>query len=144
MLAGPDTSTEIDSRAYRRARSLGLPNCRLCLLSVPASRGRSHGPHSATHSASALHYPVTLVTLSYLLQELFKALKARGVPGDWQHVLDQIGMFSFTGLTKPQVDNMIKKWHVYLTADGRISMAGLNAHKCVYLAEAMDDSVRTC
>lgn len=35
-------------------------------------------------------------------------------------------MFSYTGLTKPQVDNMINKWAVYMTGDGRISMAGLS------------------
>jgi aspartate aminotransferase, cytoplasmic len=77
------------------------------------------------------------------LQALFDELKAQAVPGDWQHILNQIGMFSFTGLSKPQVDNLTKKWHVYLTADGRISMAGLNAKKCKYLAEAMKDSVES-
>jgi aspartate aminotransferase, cytoplasmic len=78
------------------------------------------------------------------VQELFNALQALGVPGDWNHILNQIGMFSFTGLTKPQVENMIRKWHVYMTADGRISMAGLNAQKCKYLVEAMQDSVASC
>jgi len=39
------------------------------------------------------------------------------------------------------VQNLTKKWHVYLTADGRISMAGLNARKCKYLAGAILDSV---
>lgn len=77
------------------------------------------------------------------MQALFDELKAQAVPGDWQHILNQIGMFSFTGLSKPQVDNLTKKWHVYLTADGRISMAGLNAKKCKYLAEAMKDSVES-
>jgi aspartate aminotransferase, cytoplasmic len=82
-----------------------------------------------------------LRTDSRVAQELFKALGDLGVPGNWQHILDQIGMFSYTGLTKPQVENLIKKWHIYLTGDGRISMAGLNARKCKYLAEAMQDSV---
>lgn len=104
-----------------------------------------------------------------------------GAPGDWGHILKQIGMFSFTGLTKvggrlelqggcvreaagrgqgalassvrpsvtatlpgpcpcrprrpcllsttlpqAQVENMTAKWHVYMTMDGRISMAGLS------------------
>lgn len=53
-------------------------------------------------------------------------------------------MFSYTNLNKAQVENMVSKWHVYMTSDGRISMAGLNARKCVYLAEAIDDSVRNC
>lgn len=39
-------------------------------------------------------------------QELFNALKARntplpnGQPGEWTHIVNQIGMFSFTGLTR--------------------------------------------
>lgn len=33
-------------------------------------------------------------------QELFRALQQVGAPGSWNHILDQIGMFSFTGLTK--------------------------------------------
>ena len=31
--------------------------------------------------------------------ELFQRLKANGTPGDWSHVIKQIGMFSYTGLT---------------------------------------------
>eukprot|EP01025_Chloroclados_australasicus_P012952 TRINITY_DN16198_c1_g1_i1.p1 TRINITY_DN16198_c1_g1~~TRINITY_DN16198_c1_g1_i1.p1 ORF type:complete len:461 (+),score=65.19 TRINITY_DN16198_c1_g1_i1:153-1535(+) len=73
--------------------------------------------------------------------ELYNSLQAKGVPGDWNHILKQIGMFSYTGLNKQQVENLIKNWHVYLTADGRISMAGLNKRKCQYLAEAIADSV---
>lgn len=85
-----------------------------------------------------------LDNLHLSLQALFGELKALDVPGDWQHILNQIGMFSFTGLSKPQVENLTKKWHVYLTEDGRISMAGLNARKCKYLAEAIKDSVASC
>ena len=53
-------------------------------------------------------------------------------------------MFSYTGLTRPQVARMTDTWHVYMTADGRISMAGLNAAKCGYLADAIGDAVRSC
>lgn len=36
-------------------------------------------------------------------QKLVDALRAAGAPGGWHHVVNQIGMFSFTGLTPPQV-----------------------------------------
>lgn len=39
-----------------------------------------------------------------------------------------------------QSDNMTNKWHVYMTKDGRISLAGLSAAKCDYLADAIIDS----
>ena len=37
-----------------------------------------------------------------------------------------VGMFSFTGLKPEQVDKLAQKASIYLTRDGRISMAGLN------------------
>lgn len=33
-------------------------------------------------------------------------------------------MFCFTGLTPQQVGRLVKEKHVYLTSNGRISMAG--------------------
>lgn len=35
---------------------------------------------------------------------------------------------------------MTKKWHVYMTKDGRISLAGLSSAKAEYLADAIIDS----
>jgi aspartate/tyrosine/aromatic aminotransferase len=40
-------------------------------------------------------------------------------PGSWDHITEQIGMFSYTGLSKAQCENMTRKWHVYMTMDGR-------------------------
>ncbi|WZZ76457.1 hypothetical protein YC2023_087827 [Brassica napus] len=37
-------------------------------------------------------------------------------------------------------DNMTNKWHVYITKDGRISLAGLSTAKCEYLADAIINS----
>jgi aspartate aminotransferase len=73
---------------------------------------------------------------------LHSALNQLDVPGNWDHIIQQIGMFSYTGLTKPQCEVLTRKWHVYLTMDGRISMAGLSASKTRYLAEAIKDAVQ--
>ncbi len=73
---------------------------------------------------------------------LYASLVKKNAPGSWTHVTDQIGMFSFTGLNPRQVENMTNKWHVYMTADGRISLAGLSGDKCDYLADAIIDSVK--
>jgi hypothetical protein len=45
-------------------------------------------------------------------------------PGTWDHITNQIGMFSYTGLTKVQCQNMTNKWHVYMTMDGRCGPDG--------------------
>ena len=37
---------------------------------------------------------------------------------------------------------MTEQHHVYMTRDGRISLAGLSSSKVGYLAKAIDDSVR--
>ncbi|OEL38468.1 Aspartate aminotransferase, chloroplastic [Dichanthelium oligosanthes] len=74
-------------------------------------------------------------------QKLYDSLSAKDDSGkDWSFILRQIGMFSYTGLNKAQSDNMTDKWHVYMTKDGRISLAGLSLAKCDYLADAIIDS----
>ncbi|KAJ2389902.1 Aspartate aminotransferase, cytoplasmic, partial [Coemansia sp. RSA 2559] len=69
-------------------------------------------------------------------------LVALGTPGSWDHVANQIGMFSFTGLSKAQVEVLREQYHMYLTEDGRISVAGLNSGNIDYVAKAIDDVVR--
>jgi len=50
-------------------------------------------------------------------------------------------MFSFTGMTPAQVDRMTTKHAVFMTRDGRISLAGLSSAKVAYLADAMIESI---
>lgn len=73
--------------------------------------------------------------------KLVEELTALAVPGDWSHVITQIGMFSFTGLTPAQCENMINKWHCYMLKNGRISMTGINTSNVAYIARAIKDSV---
>jgi len=75
-------------------------------------------------------------------QALHNELKKLGTPGDWSHITSQIGMFSYTGLSTKQCENMINKHHVYMLKNGRISMAGVTTTNVAYLAAAMDESVR--
>jgi aspartate aminotransferase len=49
---------------------------------------------------------------------------------------------SFTGLNPSQTKALAEKAHVYMTADGRISMAGLNAGNIEYFGESVDAAVR--
>ncbi|KAJ1953328.1 Aspartate aminotransferase, cytoplasmic, partial [Linderina pennispora] len=70
-------------------------------------------------------------------------LVALGTPGSWNHVSEQIGMFSFTGLSKTQVQALREQYHLYMTDDGRISVAGLNTKNIDYVAKAIDTVVRT-
>lgn len=76
-------------------------------------------------------------------EELYHALKANGTPGSWEHIVNQIGMFSFTGLTPPQVEYLTSKYHIYLMRSGRINMCGLNPGNLEYVADAIRDAVIT-
>jgi len=72
-------------------------------------------------------------------QLLYDALKERSI--DWPHVINQIGMFSYTGLNAKQVEILTGKHHIYLTADGRISLAGLSKKTVPILANAIVDAL---
>jgi aspartate/tyrosine/aromatic aminotransferase len=43
--------------------------------------------------------------------------------------------------TAPQVKLLVEKYHIYLLANGRISMAGIKPKDCKYLADAIHDAV---
>lgn len=66
-------------------------------------------------------------------------LAREGSTLNWQHITDQIGMFCFTGMTPEQVENITKNHSVYLTKDGRISIAGISSTNVDYLAHAIHD-----
>jgi aspartate aminotransferase len=68
-------------------------------------------------------------------------LEGKGTPGTWRHITDQIGMFSYTGLGGKACDLLTSQGHIYLTGNGRISMAGLNRHNISYVAGQIDKVV---
>lgn len=75
---------------------------------------------------------------------LREGLEAKGTPGTWNHITDQIGMFSFTGLTPAQCERLIQEHHIYLLKSGRISLAGLNHSNIQYMIDSVDEAVRSC
>ena len=76
-------------------------------------------------------------------QSLRDELQTLGVAGDWSHITNQIGMFSYTGLTVAQCEKMIGTWHCYMLKNGRISMAGINTKNVRYVANAIKDCIET-
>jgi len=80
--------------------------------------------------------------IASMRQALYDDLKRRGTPGTWEHIVSQIGMFSYTGLTKKQCEVIRDQLHIYLLLNGRISMAGITPKNVGYLAESIDHVVR--
>jgi aspartate/tyrosine/aromatic aminotransferase len=83
------------------------------------------------------------VRISDMRTALRGAIEQLGTPGDWSHITTQIGMFSYTGLSPKQCDVMIKKHHIYMLKNGRISMAGVNSKNVKYMANAIADAVKS-
>jgi len=75
--------------------------------------------------------------ISAMRKALVEGLKREGSTRNWSHITSQIGMFCFTGLTPEQCDKLTKEFHVYLTRNGRISIAGVTPKNVEYLAKAI-------
>lgn len=68
-------------------------------------------------------------------QLLVDALEALGHP-EFKFLLKQKGMFSYTGLTAPQVVRLRDEHAVYLVENGRINVCGINPQNVQAIAEA--------
>lgn len=79
-----------------------------------------------------------IIQMRSVLRNKLEELKT---PGTWNHITDQIGMFSYTGLNEAQVKSLIEKHHIHLIKNGRISMAGINSKNVEYIAQAIKDVV---
>jgi aspartate/tyrosine/aromatic aminotransferase len=73
---------------------------------------------------------------------LVKTLKAKGVPGDYSFITRQRGMFSFSGLTPPQVEALKQKYAIYIVGSGRINVAGISEQNVGPLCDAIADVVK--
>lgn len=75
-----------------------------------------------------------IISMRTMLRE---GLQKEGSSRNWQHITDQIGMFCYTGMTPPQVERLTKEFNIYLTKDGRISVAGVTSGNVGHLAYGM-------
>uniref|UniRef100_UPI00358E061B aspartate aminotransferase, mitochondrial n=1 Tax=Myxine glutinosa TaxID=7769 RepID=UPI00358E061B len=72
-------------------------------------------------------------------EELVQNLQKEGSSRNWKHITEQIGMFCFTGLKPDQVGRIIKDFSIYMTSDGRISVAGVSSNNVAYLAHGIHE-----
>ncbi|HWK70474.1 MAG TPA: amino acid aminotransferase [Burkholderiaceae bacterium] len=69
--------------------------------------------------------------------QLVEKLKAHGVTQNFDFVLAQRGMFSYSGLTTEQVDRLREEHGVYAVSSGRICVAALNSRNIDYVAASI-------
>jgi aromatic-amino-acid transaminase len=68
---------------------------------------------------------------------LVQKLKTAGVKQDLSFITTQRGMFSYSGLTKPQMERLRSEFGVYGVDSGRICVAALNDKNIGYVAESI-------
>ncbi len=72
------------------------------------------------------------------MRHLFvKTLKEKGVDQDFSSIIEQRGMFSFSGLTKEQVTQLHGRHSIYIVGSGRINVAGMTPDNMDRLCEAI-------
>lgn len=69
-------------------------------------------------------------------QELVNVLKETVPGGNFDYLLKQRGMFSYTGFSAAQVDRLRDEFGIYLIASGRMCVAGLNSRNVQRVAQA--------
>ena len=75
--------------------------------------------------------------IASMRRQLVEMLRIVGSQHNWGHIQEQIGMFAFTGMNSSMCDILTNQYSIYLTRDGRISLAGLNSHNMEYVAKAI-------
>ncbi len=77
------------------------------------------------------------VRIKAMRQKLVDGLKAAGVQQDMSFITTQIGMFSYSGLTKDQMVRLRNEFGVYGTDTGRMCVAALNSKNIDHVCQAI-------
>jgi aromatic-amino-acid transaminase len=68
---------------------------------------------------------------------LVEKLKSKGAQRDFSFITQQVGMFSYSGLTKDQMVRLRNEFGVYGIESGRICVAALNSKNIDYVAQSI-------
>ncbi|MBS7780266.1 MAG: amino acid aminotransferase [Comamonas sp.] len=77
------------------------------------------------------------VRIKAMRQKLVDGLKAAGVQQDMSFITKQVGMFSYSGLSKDQMVRLRSEFGVYGTDTGRMCVAALNSKNIDYVCQSI-------
>ena len=72
---------------------------------------------------------------------LDSSLKELKCNKDFSYIVDQNGMFSFTGLSEKNVEELKKDYSIYIVNSGRVNIAGITTNNVKYIAESINKVV---
>jgi aromatic-amino-acid transaminase len=82
------------------------------------------------------------VRIKQMRSALVSKLKEKGAKGDFSFITQQVGMFSYSGLSKEQMVRLRDEFGVYGIDSGRICVAALNSKNIDYVTESIAAVVR--
>ena len=80
--------------------------------------------------------------INELRQKFVQGLEPHGLAERFAHVAQQRGMFSYTGLSKDQVETLRDEHSIYMVGSGRANVAGLNDANMEYVCNAIASVVK--
>jgi len=80
--------------------------------------------------------------IKLMRRQIVEKVRALRPDIDLEFVIQQRGMFSYSGLTKPQVEKLRTEYAVYAVDSGRICVAALNSKNVDYAARAIAGVLR--
>lgn len=116
------------------------------MYSNPPAHGARLVKLVLTDKTLRAEWETELKSMADRIMRMRKALRDELVrlktPGCWDHITQQIGMFSYLGLSKAQSQALQDK-RMFVMLTGRASIAGLTAETAKLLAKGIDDVVRS-
>ncbi|NHB88977.1 amino acid aminotransferase [Photorhabdus tasmaniensis] len=133
IVAGDSDTAE---KAFSQAKAIIRAN-----YSNPPSHGASIVATILSNEELKAAWEQELTTMRERIQrmrQLFvNTLQEKGAKQDFSFIINQNGMFSFSGLTKEQVERLREEFGIYAVSSGRINVAGLTLENMAPLCEAI-------
>ncbi|MDE9542487.1 amino acid aminotransferase [Xenorhabdus bovienii] len=130
------TDSDTAEKAFSQAKSIVRTN-----YSNPPAHGASVVTTILSNDELKAEWIQELATMRERIRrmrQLFvNTLQEKGAKQDFSFIISQNGMFSFSGLTKEQVDRLREEFGIYAVSSGRINVAGLTLENMVPLCEAI-------
>lgn len=142
----PQQDSSIDLASVKKAIASQLAKITRSELSNPPAYGAKIVSTILNTPKLTQQWHKDMITMSSRITKMRHALRDQLVklatPGTWDHIVEQCGMFSYTGLSSEMVRRLEEEHAVYMVSSGRASIAGLNDGNVALVAEAIDEVVR--
>lgn len=116
------------------------------IYSSPPTTGALLVSHVLNSPVLHLQWQQQLEQMRLRMQQMRQALRdqlEQRLPHDFSYLTQQQGMFSYTGLSPVQIQQLRDDYAIYLVGSGRICIAGLNAQNLSYVAQSLSQVINT-